>query len=53
MSYRSVYNLCNMMPFGWTHEGLWFVFLVSVTVEVLKSIRSQKNAKLHEQYKGK
>ena len=51
MSFRSVYNLQNMMPFGWTHEGLWIVFLVAVTVEQLKSLRSQKTARLHEQFK--
>ena len=32
MSFRFVYNICNMMPFGWTHEGIWIIFLVAVTV---------------------
>ena len=51
MSFRSVYNLRDCMPLGWTHEGLWIVFLVAVTVKQLKSIRSQRKSKLHEQYR--
>ena len=53
MSFRSVYNLRKMMPFGWTHEGIWVISLVSVTVEQLKSIRSQKNLWLHNRFRGK
>ena len=26
MSVRSVYNICDIIPVGWTHEGLWIVF---------------------------
>ena len=43
MSFRSVYNIRSMMPFRWTHERIWLIFLVALTVEQLKSIRSQKN----------
>ena len=26
MSFRSIYNIRNMMPFGWTHERIWIIF---------------------------
>lgn len=51
--HSSLYNIRKLMPDGWTHEALWVVFLVAVTVEVLKTQRSQKTLALHTEFKSK